>query len=323
MTVEVIWDVAFKTDSGVWNLGILSECVIEKSTKNLADRATIILPEANFNKVLRIQDSIAIGDEVVIKLGYKGIQNEVEFLGFVKEIITDDDTLKIECEDALFLFRKGVKDKQFKPAKISQIAKYLIEQIDPTFKLDCDYDIDYEKFTIYQATGLDVLAKIQEETGADIYFEDNTLHIHPAYTRKSGDVDYSPQVNVEKMQLEYKLSENKKVEITVESTALDGTVRSYSTGKPGGEKIVKKVGRMSDQAIKIIAHNEYKNKMSDGYEGTFDAWLVPFVEPSFTAGIYDEDYTEKDGRYYVDSVTTKFSESGIMRTVQIGIKLSA
>lgn len=322
MNFEVNWDISFFTASEEWKLGILAECNIEKSVKNLADRATIILPEMSFNKVLKAEETISRGDRVEIRLGYDRFF-ENEFSGYVKEIITNDRTLTIECEDALFLFRNGVKNKQFKPAKVSDIAKYLISEINPEFKMAVDYEIAYEKFTIHQATGFDVLAKLQEETGADIYFEDETLHIHPAYTRKGGDVDYSPQQNIENFSLEYKKATDRKVEVTIESVGLDGVVKSYTTGQPGGEKITKKVGRMTESAIKIIADNEYKNRMTDGYEGSFDAWAIPYVQPSYTAGIYDEDYPEKDGRYYVDAVTTNFSQNGIVRTVQLGIKLSA
>lgn len=318
-----MWDIEFKTPSETWTLGAISECIIEKSTKNLADTATIILPETHYNKVLKINQAIERGDEVTIKLGYREVTYETEFKGYVKEIKTHEGSLKILCEDGLFLFRKGVKDKQFKPAKMSDIAKYLIQQIDPSFSLDCDYDIGYEKFTIYQATGYDVLAKLQEETGADIYFEDKTLHIHPAYTRKTGEVDFSPQVNIESFDLEYQTAIDKKVEVTVESIGLDGKVKSYTVGQTGGEKITKKVGRLSDSEIKMIADNEYKNKMTDGYEGSFTAWLYPYVEPSFTVGIYDDDYPERDGRYYVESTTTNLSSQGVVRTVQLGIKVSA
>lgn len=323
MNLEVMWNISFKTPTETWDLGVLAECRIEKSAKNLADRAIITLPEANFNKVLRIQDTISRGDQVMIKLGYRDLIWETEFSGYVKEIITNDNSLTIECEDALFLFRNGVKDRQFKPASISTIAQYLIGEINPDFELDCDYNIGYEKFTIYKATAYDVLAKIQEETGADIYFENKTLHIHPAYTRKGGEADFSPQCNIEKFNLEYKTAIDRKVEVTIESTGMDGKVKKYTVGQPGGEKVTKTVDRMSEQSIRMIADNEYKTRMSDGYEGSFESWLFPYVEPSFTIGIYDDDYPYKDGRYYVDAVTTVFSSEGIRRSVELGIKLSA
>lgn len=320
---QLNWDINFKNKDGIYNLGILAECEIDKSVKNLADFATIILPEADMNKVLRVQDFIKTADQVKIRLGYDS-DVKVEFEGFVKEIITEDSSLKILCEDGLFLFRKGIPNKEFKPATVKQIAQYVVNNIDSSFKVVCDYDLPYDKFTIYKASGFDVLAKLQEETGADIYFDmqNKELHIHPAYTRKSGEADYSFQHNIENSSLEYKTAEFKKVEVTIESVGLDGKTISKMVGQPGGEKITKKVGRLSANAIKIIADTEYKNRIAPGYEGSFDAWLIPYVEPSFTIGIYDDDYPYKDGRYYVESVKTNFSESGGKRTVTPAIKLS-
>ena len=320
---QLNWDINFKNKSGDWTLGILAECEIEKSTKNLADFATIVLPEAHYNKVLNVQESIKRGDEVRIRLGYDR-DLLTEFEGYVKEIITQDSSLKIKCEDGLFLFRNGVSNKTFKATNVKTIAQYLIKSIDPSYKLVCDYNIAYEKFTIYKATGYDVLKKIQEETGADIFFNmaKKELHIHPAYTQKTGEAFYSMQHNIESSSLEYKTAEDRKVEVTIESVGSDGKTVSYTTGTTGGEKITKKVGRMNKAAIKMIADVEYKNKMAPGYEGSFDGWLIPYVEPGYTIGIDDKDYPYKNDNYYCESVVTKFSESGGVRTVTPSIKLS-
>lgn len=320
---QLNWDINFKNKEGDWKLAILAECEIEKSVKNLSDTATIILPEAHMNKVLKVQDSIQRGDQVTIKLGYDA-DLVTEFEGYVKEIITNDSSLKIKCEDALFLFRKGVPNKQFKKVTVLQLAQYLVKNVDPSYKIICDYNIVYDKYTIFKAEAIDVLAKIQEETGADIFFDtkNKELHIHPAYTRKGGEADYSMQHNIETSSMEYKSADDRKVEITVESVGLDGKTIKTTVGHTGGEKITKKVGRMSKNAIKIIADTEYKNRMAPGYEGSFDAWLIPYVEPSYTVGYYDADYPSRDGRYYVESVTVKFSENGGVRSITPSIKLS-
>lgn len=321
MNVEVIWDVEIKSATKTWRLGVMSECEIEKSTKNLADRATIIVPEYHLNKLIDFEGVIQRGDAIRIRLGYKGLIFEDEFSGYIREINSNGGNLTIECEDALFLFRKDVRNKQFTNSNMRQIAHYVIDQIGE-ITLDCDYGIVYEKFTIYKATAYDVLKKLKEETGADIYFENDVLHIHPAYTRKTGEVDYSPQQNIEKFNLEYKTATDRKVEVTIERVGLDGKVQSHIVGQPGGEKFSKKVESMDLNSVKMMAETEYKTRMSDGYEGNFDAWLFPLVTPSMTVGIYDEDYPKRFGRYYVDAVTTKFSESGIVRNVQLGIKIS-
>lgn len=323
MEVQLNWDINFHNENGDWKLGILAECEIEKSTKNLADFATIVLPEVHYNKVLDIQESIKRGDEVTINLGYD--DNMItEFEGYIKEIITNESSLKIKCEDGLFLFRKGVPNKEFKATDVKTLANYLISHIDKSYKLVCDYNISYEKFTIYKATGMDVLKKIQEETGADIFFlmSKKELHIHPAYTNKTGEAMYSMQHNIENSSLEYKTSEDRKVEVTIESVGTDGKTKTYTTGTTGGEKITKKVGRMKKEAIKVIADIEYKNRMSDGYEGSFDCWLIPYCEPGYTIAIDDHDYPYKDAFYYCESVTTKFSENGGVRTITPSIKLS-
>ena len=182
-----------------------------------------------------------------------------------------------------------------------------------------------EKFVIHQATGYDVLKKLAEETKANIYFntEKKELHIHAPYIEKAGEVIYSMQENVEKSSLEFKKALDRKVEVTVESTNLKGKVESHTVGTSGGDKITLKVGSV-DAASRIkIANAELLRRSADMYEGSIDGWLIPFVAPTYTATIRDEDYPEKDGKYYVTGVTTSINESGGKRTVKIGVKLSA
>ena len=316
------WNIVFDNHGEKFKLGILAECEIVCSVDNLADSATIVLPEAVMNQVLNIENKINRGTKVLIQLGYDG-NLVTEFEGFIQDITTNDSTLKIVCEDALFLFRVGVPDVELKPSSLKKIAQYLIDKIDPSFTLSCDYDISYEKFVIHQATGFDVLKKLQEETKANIYFDttNKVLHIHPPYIEKAGIVRYSMQQNIEKSILEYKKAIDKKVEVTVESTDSKGKVKSITTGTTGGDKITLKVGPMSEADMKKVADATLKKNSFDGYSGSFDGWLTPFVKPTYSAIIEDKDYPYKDGTYYVLGVKTNFSESGGIRTITPGIKL--
>lgn len=302
---------------------MVSEIQIETSVDNLADRATIVLPEAYMNKVFDFGGKINRGTQVTIELGYNGNLN-TEFEGYIREIATNESSLKIICEDALFLFRKGVKDVELKPTTTKKIVQQVIDQIDKSYKLLCDYDIGYEKFIIHKATGYDVLKKLQEETKANIYFNTarKELHIHPPYLEKGGNVIYSLQKNVEKSSLEYKIAIDKKVEITVESIDSTGTVRSFTTGTTAGDKSTIKVGAMSITDMQRIANSELVRKSTDGYDGNIDTWLIPYVQPTYSAIIQDTDYPYKNGRYYVVSVKTNISETGGKRVIQLGIKLS-
>ena len=320
---NIIWDIKFKTNGTTYSLQTVSSIDIECSVDNLADTAVITLPEAVMNQVLNIGNEVARGSEVVIKAGYdKTLQTE--FVGYVLDVVSNDSSLKIMCEDALFIFRKAVKDVELKNTNVSKIADYLVKQIDPSFKLVCDYDIAYEKFVIHQATAFDVLKKLAEETKANIYFNTETkeLHIHPPYLEKAGEVIYSMQRNVEKSSLEFKKALDRKVEVTVESTNVAGKIESYTTGTTGGDKVTLKVGSVSKADLKKIADAELIRRSADMYEGAIDTWLNAFVQPTYTAKIKDEDYPEKDGKYYVVGVNTSVSESGGKRTVKLGIKVS-
>ena len=323
---NIIWDIKFKTDGVTYSLQTVASIDIECSVDNLADTATITLPEAVMNQVLNIGDQVKRGSEVVIKAGYDKTL-VTEFIGYVQDIVTNDSSLKIKCEDALFLFRKGVKDEEIKICSIKTIAQKLIDQIDPTFKLKIegyDNEIAYEKFVIHQATGYDVLKKIAEETSANIYFntEKKELHIHPPYIEKGGEVIFSMQVNIEKSSLEFKKALDRKVEITIENTNSKGKVDTTTIGTSGGDKTTIKVGGQTRSMVLKKANAELLRRSADMYEGSIDTWLIPFVAPTYSAKIKDEDYPDKDGKYYVTGVTTSINESGGKRTVKIGVKLS-
>lgn len=320
---NIIWEIKFKTEGTTYSLQTVSSIDIECNVDNLSDTAVITLPEAVMNQVLNIGNEVKRGSEVIIKAGYDK-KMETEFVGFVQDIVTNDSSLKIKCEDALFRFRKGVKDVELKPTSLPKIAQYLINQIDTSFTLKCDYDITYEKFVIHSATGYDVLKKLAEETKANIYFntEKKELHIHPPYIEKGGEVIYSMQRNVENSSLEFKKAIDRKIEVTVEKTNLSGKIETYTTGTTGGDKVTLKVGSVSNADLKKIAEAELIRRSADMYEGSIDTWAIPFVQPTYSAKIKDEDYPEKDGKYYVVGVTTSISDAGFKRTVKIGIKVS-
>ncbi|MDB0603193.1 hypothetical protein PL373_19080 [Tenacibaculum maritimum] len=323
MYYDIDWYIEFKTKEKRYRLGMLAECEVFSSVENLADTATIILPEAVMNTVLNFENKLIRGSEVIIKMGYDG-NLETEFIGYIKEITNNDSSLKILCEDALFLFRIGVGDKELKPTSLAKIGQYVIDEIDSSYTLKCTYDINYEKFTIHQATGYDVLKKIQQETKANIFFDTNKkeLHIHPPYIEKGGEVFYSMQKNVENSSLEFNNKLDNKVEVTVESTDIKGNVHKVTTGTTGGDKVTFKVGAMDKASIKKIADVAFINRSAPRYEGSFDTWLVPFVKPTYSGRIKDEEYPLKTGWYYVASVVTNLSESGGKRTITPSIKLS-
>ncbi len=322
--LNIDWNIQFENADGKqYQLALLEECEVIKSVDNLTDVATIQLPELILNEPLKLENKIQRGAKVDIRFGYNG-DLKTEFNGYVKNINVNDGSIKIQCEDALFLFRKGVRDKYFESTNIKQICEYLTQEVGENYKVECDYDITYEKFTIFQATAYDVLKKLKDETKANIFFDtkNKLLHIHQPYTHKTGDVKYCMQKNIENSNLEYVESTDKKFEVTVESTDKKGNLQSYTAGTTGGDKITLKVGSMDKNSIKELAETTLKEKQKAKYKGDFDTWLIPYCEPSYSAIIEDEDYPNKKGRYYIAGVTTSISRSGGKRTIKPSKRLS-
>jgi hypothetical protein len=65
---------------------------------------------------------------------------------------------------------------------------------------------------------------------------------------------------------------------------------------------------------------EFKEFASDRYEGSFDTWLIPYCEPTYSAKIVDFDYSEQSAIYYVKATKVNISSSGGVRTITPGIK---
>lgn len=306
---------------GNYKLGLLESVEIHKSVDLLADTAVVVVPGVVYNQSLDIEEKVKVGDPVVIRLGYDD-SLVTEFEGYLQRIDTDDNSLAFNCEDAIYLTRKPVKDKQFNKTTVKEIVEYCLSQIGMK-GLDCTYNITYEKFVIKNANAYDVLKKLQDDTMANIYMKGSILNIHPPYIEKGGDVRYDFAVNIESSDLKYRNKDDRRFEVTVEGVGLDGKRQTITIGVTGGEKRTIKVSSpMSSEDLKKRGEAQMEYLAYDGYEGSITGWLIPFVEPTYSAHIYDKEYEYKTGSYYVVSVTTNFDENGGVRKVELGRKLT-
>lgn len=313
----------FDITIGNYRLTMLESVTVKRSVENLADVAVIALPGAVCNKALEIEDKIKEGDSVRILFGYDAQQQELpeEFVGYVESIATDDGQIKINCEDELYKFRKDLQDAVLSNITVKALLEYVCRELGG-FSVACDYEFRYDTFTIYNATGFDVLKKVQEETRANIYLKGKTLHVHPQYSQTGKKVVMDFETNIEKSDLKYKDASKRKFIVTIEGTDAAGKTVKVIKGTPGGDKFSLKIPGVSDKAtLERRADEELKIKAYTGYEGSITGWLIPRVEPEDVAEIRDADYEFKTGSYYVVSVESTFSESGGSRKITVGKKI--
>ena len=301
---------------------MVDSITIHKSVELLADTCEIVLPAARLNKALEIEEQIKRGDEVSVSIGYKEVGIKEEFKGYLQRISTDGGSIKLFCEDDLFQFRKDLPNEELKKISLSDLLSKVVKGIGKNYKVNCSYTWVYDKFVIRDATGYDVLKKVQEECGADIYLKDGVLHIHPPGEVVGKERFYDFAVNIEEAELSFKRAEDKKVKVVVKAIMPDGKVKEIEVGSTGGEKVEVKCHASDTASMKARGEAEVKRRTFDGYDGSITTWLIPECNPGDTASIHDGDYTYKDGTYFVRSVTTEFSEGGGKRKVELGYRLS-
>ena len=312
----------FEVKIGEFYLGMVESITIHKSVELLADTCEIVLPAARLNKALEVEEQIKRGDEVSVSIGYKEVGIKEEFKGYLQRISTDGGSIKLFCEDDLFQFRKDLPNEELKKISLSDLLSKVVKGIGKNYKIDCSYTWVYDKFVIRDATGYDVLKKVQEECGADIYLKDGVLHIHPPGEVVGKERFYDFAVNIEEAELSFKRAEDKKVKVVVKAIMPDGKVKEIEVGSTGGEKVEVKCHASDTASMKARGEAEVKRRTFDGYDGSITTWLIPECNPGDTASIHDGDYTYKDGTYFVRSVTTDFSEGGGKRKVELGYRLS-
>ncbi|MCX8018939.1 MAG: hypothetical protein N2747_00425 [Chitinophagaceae bacterium] len=312
------WDIQI----GEFKLQLLESLDITHSVEELTDTAGIKLPASTLNKAEQVEEKIKRGDPVIIQLGYDG-QLRDEFSGYVTAINVLNDGIKILCEDNIYLYRKPIPNKQFGRVRLKEILNYITQHCGLTHIVQCDFEYTYEKFTIYEANGYDVLKKIQEDTKANVYVKNNELHCHMAYSETFGYALYDMSVNVEKSDLEYKMAEDKKVQVEVTCTNQKGEILKATVGSADGEKIsIIAPGNNNKQGLTFIALQELENIKQSGYVGSLTAWLEPYVQSGYVVEIKDKDYPARTGKYYVKKVETSVSASGATRKIEIGKKMS-
>ena len=311
----------FDITVGDWRLGMVEKVDIVRSVEQLADTCIITLPGAEYNKALDVEQKLHRGDRVVVNLGYAEIGMVQEFEGWLQRIGTDNGAITLECEDDLFLFRKALEDRQLENVTLSDLLALVVEGVGGGFDIDCSYSWTYQKFVISTATGFDVLQKIQEESGADIYIQGKTLHVHGPGEKVGNTIIYDFEQNGQDCDLTYRRTEDRRVRMVFKALLPDGKVKEREYGTTGGDRVVVRSAASDDASMDLRGESEHKRLTFDGYDGNIVTWLVPYIKPGDSAEIHDREYQYKDGSYYVKGVKTEFSAEGGVRTVELGYRL--
>ncbi len=329
-----MYDMNWKVSIGEYRLGIIESVKIKRSVELLSDTATITLPSTVYNKSMEDLKKLKRGANVVIELGYNG-DYYTEFDGYVESLNYERDSLKINCEDAIFLYREvALANIELVNNGVKQILEHVNLEVTNQYKssdeskqgpytLSCDYDFSYDKFVINGMNAYDVLKKIQEEAKPNIYLKEKVLHVHPMYAQTFGEKQYYDfSINIEDSDLKYEDADDRKVQVEIEYIDKDGKSQKVTLGDTGGKKVTRKNYTSDSASATLLAQEELKNRVYTGYAGSFTGWMIPYCDAGYVVNIKDSEDESKAGSYYVLAVEVNFSKSGGKRKITIGKKLS-
>ena len=243
---------------------------IFESVESIISTAEITLPK-------RPKDGfINAGDDMQIWLWYNNDKQIKAFEGYIKEFSDNGGNYTIFCENSVYKLRNvTVENESYN--KIS--CKELLDKIASKSGLtvDCDYDFEYDKFTIQNASAYQILRQIKDDTPSHIYIKDGCLHMHAPYIKNFGTAIYDTAINIDKdgFDVKFLAKTQRKTRIIYKGKDKDGKqIQSDVKGSPDGNIItVDFKGVTTKEALNKMAQEMANTKQFDGIEGSFQTWL--------------------------------------------------
>ncbi|MCY4418874.1 MAG: hypothetical protein OXB93_03395 [Cytophagales bacterium] len=298
---------------------------VKKGGQFLSDRALVRVPAQHRNTWQEIERIATIGKPIHIAFGYDG-ENTRELSGFIREVRQEKDSVVLDCEDGMSLFRRGVPSRVFpSDTRLRDILSYLITALGIPFDLEVSedaQDIVYDRFVIRERTAFEVLKQLKAETQMLFYIRNKTLYVQGRYQQDSAvrakRAFYDFSRNVEKSHLRYVSEADRKIQVTWQSIDLNSQPLEETVGHAGGERIVRQGYPFTQvQSLRRVAQEELKKWSYTGYEGYLSGWLQPYCTYGYLVQLKDENYSPREGTYFVDKVCLSLGPQGGRRDIYL------
>lgn len=300
---------------------------IEKSVDELVDTAVIKLPTKfkvrNNGAELYTEEAIKPGDPVMIKLGYEGKYFGTEFEGWVAKV-SPKIPLEIRCEDDIWKLRKkNIKKAWNNGVTLKEVLQEIVASTGVELAPNI-LELKFDKLIIDDANGAQVLQKIKQDYCLTAFMDDNRkLYCGLQQLTNIGQtVIYDLNYNLVENNLEFRTAEERQIKVrytyidnenkkkVVEVGDADGELRTFHTS------VVSDEDQLKEMALAEIAKLKY-----DGYDGDVKSFLIPYATRGMAAKLIDDEHSNRNGNYFIKSVSTTYGTGGARRVVKISNKL--
>ncbi|MEO6456549.1 MAG: hypothetical protein ABIN97_20905 [Ginsengibacter sp.] len=264
------------------------------------------------------------GDKVEIYAGYDG-KNDLQFKGFISRI---NFTIPVEimCEGYAYQLRTKIINKSFPNTTIKELLYYLIADTGIQLSDKCPERIDFRAHQFKNKTGLQVLDYLKEEYGLTVFFQYHFLYVGWRATYKGEIVKHRLNWNViESKELLFNTYTGSTVNFVYKSRFASGAIKKIRANNIINHGEVKEVQTViqSDSDMQLSVNDRQLKEDQKGYTGKITGFLKPFVRPGMTTEIIDKKYSERNGRYFIESVEGSVSDKGGRQTIGVSFALSA
>lgn len=300
---------------------------IENDMKKLENMATITMPTTarleragEFISEVETAKTFAVGDEVIIKLGYDGDLRE-EFHGYVRKI-RPNTPLEIECIDSTWLLRRKNLKAGFKNTTLKELLDFMLEGTGITLDGEPP-EINFKVFYFRSINAAKALQKLKSEYGLTMYFTGfKKLFVGISSQSDGTIVKHVFGQNIIDHSLEWESEEDVRLSIKAVHIKKDNTKVIKEVGDSDGEKRTIFLYDLENESeLERLALEELKKYRFTGYKGSFKTFLIPVAEIGNVTEIVDETFPERQGQYLIEKVVINFGESGARRVVTPGLKV--
>jgi len=291
-----------------------TEIDIFHTWNELTGTATITLPRKLKLQDQRVTDLVHADDEVKIEIGYNG-KFKTEFEGYVVRLIPGIPVV-IECEDEMRKLKRTNFTKSWKSVTLKEVVKYIAPAYADTAEM---VDSDLGAFMIDGGSATNVLDFLKREYGLVSWFRGKKLFVGFRYSATYNTLKLHFQKNIVNGEsLKFLRKEDVKIKVIGISKKPNNASIKAEVGEDGGDVRTLHFFNLSESQLKIQAEEEMKKIKVDGYDGSLTLFGIPYIEHGDVAEIINDEYTERNGKYFIDSVRVKVGSGGYRRIVEVG-----